>query len=341
MKKSINRITAACAALLVLWACSGTTEELPLTMTADVQVIPADGLSKAKFTVYEGNADVTAEAVIIEAATGNELKDATFTTTVPGEYFFHAEYRTGKSEQIKIIAEEVIVSQFVRNVCLMEFTDGSCNFCPDASRYIDKNILQKNPDVHLIAFHEKDQWKSPQFAQIASKFNITSTPYAVVDMRESVSLESGARSLLKEAIAASQNQYTPHCAVSVSSAIDAQQKAKVDVKLYSEKSTDYYLAVYVVEDGLKGYQLDGGIGYDDYYHQFVARQMLSQTIYGDNLGRVQASEEKSASYEVAADPQWNLQKTYVYVLAMTADGKVNNMQVCLLNGGSAGYEYKK
>ena len=341
MKNFGNILVLVTLALVSLWGCSGTTEEFPVTLEADVQLISADGLSKVTFTVYEGNADVTADAKIVDALTGNVLDGAVFSTLIAGEYVFYAEYAAKKSEQVTVVAEEVtVVSQFVRNICLMEFTDASCTFCPDASIYVDRNILQKNPDVHLMSFHEKDQWALPQFQTLAAKFKLTATPYAVVDMREGMSLEQGARDKAKEAIAASTKNYPAHCAVAVSSVKDAQGKAAVEVKLYSEKAADYYLAVYVVEDGIIGYQKHGSIEYNDYYHQFVTRKMVSQTVYGDKLGVVQASAEKTVNYSISVDADWNLANTYIYALAMDVNGYVNNMQVCLLDGGSAGYEYK-
>ena len=134
MKNFGKILILASVALISLWGCSGTTEDLNVTLEADAQVISADGVSKVKFTVYEGNADVTADAEIVDAATGVALAGASFSTSVPGEYEFYAYYNGTKSETVKVTAEEVVVSKFVRNVCLMEFTDASCTFCPDASR---------------------------------------------------------------------------------------------------------------------------------------------------------------------------------------------------------------
>ena len=341
MKNFGKILVLASVALISLWGCSGTTEDLNVTLEADAQVISADGVSKVKFTVYEGNADVTADAQIVDAATGVALAGASFSTSVPGEYEFYADYNGTKSETVKVTAEAVVVSKFVRNVCLMEFTDASCTFCPDASRYIDRNILQKNPDVHLMAFHEKDKWSVPQFQTLATMFKLTATPYAVVDMREGMSLEQGARDKAKEAITASTKKYPAHCAVALSSVKNEHGYANVDVTLYSEKAGEYYIAMYVVEDGIKGYQKDGSLEYQDYYHQFVVRKMLSQTVYGDKLGKLHTDDELSYGYNLPIDPEWNLANTYIYALALDENGYVNNMQVCLLDGGSAGYEYKK
>lgn len=229
-------------------------------------------------------------------------------------------------------------SQYVRNVCLMEFTDASCSFCPDASRYIDRNILKKNDKVHLMAFHEKDQWKSDQYATLFSKFKFSGTPAAAVDMRKGVSLESGNRDALRDAIAESESDYPAYCAVALSSSVDEQGQARINVKVKSEKTTDYYLAVYIVEDGIIAEQLDGSLTQKNYYHQFVVRRMISATIYGDALGCIALGQEKAKEYSLACSAEWNKAKTYVYALALDSEGHVNNMQVCLLYGGSVDYE---
>lgn len=341
MRRRLRHILAfASVALLCSFQCSEDSDKVfDIELEANVATIAADGKAQVRFTVFEGNADVTSQAVIKEMESGKALSSNVFSTTVAGEYFFYAEYQGRKTDAVKVTAEQVVVSRFVRNVCLMEFTDASCSFCPDASRYIDRNILARNDKVHLLAFHEKDQWKSDQFATLFKKFSFTGTPAACVDMRKGVSLETGNRDALKDAIAESASDYPAHCGVALSSSIDAQSDAKINVKVFSEKATDYYLAVYIVEDGILGPQLDGSLTEQNYYHQFVVRKMLSATVYGDGLGRLAAEYEKSKEYSVAVSEDWNISKTYVYALVLGPDGYVNNMQVCLLDGGSADYEY--
>ena len=109
----------------LLTGCSGQTEDMDLTIVADYAVIPADGRSKVTFTVYEGNADVTSQAKIKSAEDDSALAGAYFTTEQAGEYYFYAEYNGIKSENVKVVAESVIESNFVKRVCLMEFTDAS------------------------------------------------------------------------------------------------------------------------------------------------------------------------------------------------------------------------
>jgi hypothetical protein len=206
--------------------------------------------------------------------------------------------------------------------------------------YIDASILPKYDYVHLMAFHEKDQWKSDQFPALFTKFNLTSTPSASVDMRGGISLDQGNRDALKSAITQSISEYPAHCAIALSSEPDEHGNVNIVVKLYSERTSEYYLAVYIVEDGIRGPQLNGSITDKLYYHQFVVRKMISATIYGDPLGRISAGEENINEYSVSCDSEWNLSNTYVYALAIDSAGYVNNMQVCRIEG-KTDYEYIK
>ena len=338
--KTLKRFAFIVAAFILMAFQCSKDEQLAISVEVYPTSIAADGVAQARFSVFEGNADVTSDAVIYNVQSGEALKGYTFSTTVPGIYYFYAEYNGQKSDHVSVVAEQVIESAFVKKICLMEFTDAQCTFCPAASRYIDQFILARNENVHLMAFHEKDQWTLPQYSVLQNKFKITATPYAVVDMRLGLSMENGKMGDVKDAVNNAPEQSPTHCGVAVSSTKDGQT-AKVTAKVYSEKSSNYYLALYVVEDGIIGEQLDNGLVTTDYYHQYVVRQMLSSTVYGDNLGRVNAQDETSKEYEIAIAPSWNLAKTHVYALAMDENGYVNNMQVCLLDGGTAGYEYKK
>lgn len=340
MMKGLTRFALIAAVLLLSAFRCSQDEQLDVYLEASQTSIAADGKSQVVFTVFEGNADVTSRAVIRNEETGEALLGNIFTSVQAGTYRFYAEYAGCRSDVVQVIVRQVVVSRFVKNVCLMEFTDAECTFCPDASRYIDRNILQKNAQVHLLAFHEKDQWSLPQYAVLRDKFNVTTTPYAVVDMKDALSLESGLRDRVKAAVNESISNNSVHCAIALTSLNDGASLAKVTVKLYSEKASDYRLAMYVVQDGIKGHQLDGSIAEDDYYHQFVVRRMVSSTIYGDAIGNVAPGTEAVKEYQIAIDDSWNLAKTYVYALAIDEYGYVNNMQVCLLDGGSADYEYK-
>ena len=339
--KTLSRYAFAVSALLLtLFSCS-ESEELSVSLEVRPDTITADGKSQAKFAVYEGKAEVTSEAMIYNLEKGELMKGSTFSTTIPGKYSFYAEYDGKRTETVEVVAEELTVSSFVKKVCLMEFTDSDCLFCPNAMRFISLVILQDNENVHLMAFHERDQWKIEQYSELAARFKITSTPNSLVDMRDVCQFTDQLSDIVDDSF----RKYPSHCGVAISSDITESSSAEVSVKLYSEKVMDYYLAVYIVEDGIIGPQKDNAHAGNDhvnpeYYHKYVTRRLVSSTIYGDYVGRVPSKTEKTLDYKVAIDPAWNLEKTYVYALAMDEEGHVNNMQVCPL-GTTADYEYKK
>lgn len=339
MMRNIFKILAA-SVLFAICSCRGTLDGgLVLTIKADKDVIPADGVTAVTFSVFDGLENVTGSSRIKNMTTGEWLKADSFSTSVAGRYEFSAEYDGREAEETVFVdVEAVVESRFVKNVCLMEFTDASCTYCPAATMFIDRNIMQKVDNVHLMAFHDKDQWASDQYSKLSQMFGFTEQPYAVVDMCEALSLAETARDKVKEAVIASPGARPAYCGLSLTSSEVKNGKAEVTVKLFSEKSTKYLLAVYIVEDGLIGSQ--AGQMVENYYHQFVVRSMVSATVHGDNIGQVTSGEEKSKVYSFDVDPSWNMSRTYVYVLALDEESRVNNMQVCLLNGGSAEYEYK-
>jgi hypothetical protein len=55
---------------------------------------------------------------------------------------------------------------------------------------------------------------------------------------------------------------------------------------------------------------------------------------------VTAGTEVEKTYEIEIDEVWNLENTYIYVIAIDAEGKANNLNYCLLNGGVSDYKRK-
>ena len=95
------------------------------------------------------------------------------------------------------------------------------------------------------------------------------------------------------------------------------------------------------ENKIKYYQMDGMQRKEDATHNHVVRQIVSSSYRGDRLGQVAADAEVSKEYVFDIDPAWNLDNTYIYVLSIDADGVVNNMNYCLLDGGESYYILKQ
>lgn len=230
-------------------------------------------------------------------------------------------------------------SRFERNVCVMEFTGQWCSYCPDGAQLLEFLASDIYPgQVLALAFHNADDFTISAEAELANKYKITDYPSYLTDMRESGSLSgSGCRLSIETSLYESQT----HSSVAIASQV-ADGVCQVDAKLFSEKSMEYRMAAYAVEDRVVAWQTTSGNSRDeDYSHRHVVRRMLSESILGDDLGTVEAEQEKGHSFEFDVDPAWNLDNMTVVVLAIDKNRNVNNAAQCALNGGSVEYEMKK
>lgn len=79
--------------------------EEPITLSADRNVIKANGIDSIRFTVEQEGSDVTTSSEIY--VNGGRLNGSYFVTTTPGEYTVYAKKGSVESNTITITAEEV------------------------------------------------------------------------------------------------------------------------------------------------------------------------------------------------------------------------------------------
>lgn len=339
MRNRLNLILCCIAASLVA-ACHGNVDQdemASLLLSADRQSVPADGVSQVTFTVTYGSDDVTSQAEIFCVTTGTSLDANVFTTTDIGSYVFVAKYDSQESQRLEIEADPV--SRFERNVCVMEFTGQWCSWCPDGAKLLQLLVSEiYKGQAYALAFHNDDSMTIPAEGELKSLFGWTDYPSYVTDMRDCGSLSgSGCRMSIEKSL----YETVTHSGVAVSCARDGG-KYKATAKLFSEKSMEYRMAAYLVEDKVIAEQtVSGNVKDEDYVHRHVVRKMLSSSVSGDALGAVDEGEEVTRSYEFELDPSWNVQNMTVAVLAIDNQGYVNNMNLCAVNGGNADYEERK
>lgn len=250
------------------------------------------------------------------------------------------ECAVGSSADYLLIGDESAVeSRFERNVCVMEFTGQWCSYCPEGAQLLEFLASDIYPgQVLALAFHNADDFTISAEAELANKYKITDYPSYLTDLREAGSLSgSGCRLSIETSLYESQT----HSSVAAASQV-ADGVCQVDAKLFSEKSMEYRMAAYAVEDKIVSWQTTSGNSRNEnYVHRHVVRKLLSSSVAGDALGVVNADQEKEHLYEFNVDPSWNLENMSVVVLAIDKDGHVNNTAQCALNGGSVEYEMKK
>lgn len=350
----INKISSCICLLAVGFSgvsCSGNsdeTEELALTLKVDKTTLDANGRDAATFTVKQGSTDVSSEATIRCITDGKNLSGCTFSTETPGSYTFEATYKGVTSSPVTLQANEVIAvtSKFVRRVCAMEFTGVWCAECPKNITKFTYLLDSSYKDiVYLMAFHDNGTDTDPmhidESAQIARAFKQTSYPAFVVDMRQG-SVMTIDYAAMRTMFNTSLNDYPAHCGTAISSVYnESTAQAKVTVKITSEKTSEYRLILYAVEDHVKNPQNDGGTWNENYIHRHVVRRLITSSINGDRLGEIAADKEISKEYTVNLDATWNPNEVSFYALVTDADGYINNMSVCEAINGQTDYEYIK
>ena len=329
-------------------SCSGNTddsEQTEVILSVSKNSLIADGKDVITFTVMYAGIDVTADAVIRSVMDGQTLDGSTFSTSKAGTYAFEASYDKYVSKLMTVVAKSTsgTLSRFVRRICAMEFTGTWCAMCPAGMTRLNYLI---NSDyegiVYLMSFHVNGTSADPmaieQTSIISKKFAIPGYPSCVVDMRKEMGLSENytvMRSIFNESL----EKYPVHCGVAISSLYnEAGSEAKVTVRVTPEKTADYRLIVYAVEDGLKYEQNDGG-NYRDYTHNHVVRKLLSASVDGDKLGQLPEDKEVMKEYTVILDNAWKAEKLSFYALVTDENGYVNNLAVCEAINGNADYEY--
>lgn len=348
---SLKKITLWASALvlgLAGVACSGTAveeETTDLLLKVNKISFVADDADAVTFTVLNGVVDVTSEAVIRCKTNNTIVSGASFSATQAGTYKFEASLGSATSPTIEVTATEAPhkASQFVRHICIMEFTGQWCAHCPAGYNYLNFFIERYYKKVaHVIAMHDNstspDIFALPVQLEIARAFSIVTYPYALVDLRASGPLSDDSASTLEKNITASQKEYPAHCGVALKSVYNESTKSTtVSARIFSEKTEAYKLAVYVLEDGLVAEQNNGGMIVPNYTHNHVARRLVSASYKGDSMGEIKSGQEAVKDYVINIDPAWNLDKTSVFALAIGANGYVNNMMTCKIVNGDADY----
>ncbi|MBE6216440.1 MAG: Omp28-related outer membrane protein [Bacteroidales bacterium] len=247
---------------------------------------------------------------------------------------------------------------FNRHVLVAEFTGGWCINCPEG--YDKMTAILAFPQlapykehIHVCAFHSDEEGKDdlavPETQDLIKLFKGLAYPGFTTDFRESGILTDTGASLLRPSIEAAFTEHLPQCGVSVASDMDSDKTgAEVTVKVTSLASSVYRVLVLVVEDKVTGWQKTTMYpdGIDDYLHRHVVRKVVTtyvNTFTGEKLtsdGVIGTNEEVEGTWTVEVDGAWNLENTEIYAIALDADGYVDNMNVCAIDGGDSGYDLK-
>ena len=356
--------------LSMLSSCSGSSDETEnggtddgiLRITADNTAIQADGVEKVTFTVKLGTKDVSNEStmnLILVKESGEENMDYSvraFSTSVPGTYVFKARYYEGKS----IVSENEVTVQatsvsggvsFYHKLLGMQFTSVGCQACPALSTTL-KAIQTEQPGRLAVASFHMDFGgvTDPMSTAATNNYrtnilgNFSGLPRFFYNMRKGTKEMISIKSQIEKELQNELSNYPASCGVAIESVHNAADRTvMVTAKITSNVTNTYRCLIYLVEDGIKYTQMNGG---NDYTHNNVVRAVVSTSLNGDRFnGEVKAGTEATMQRSCQLEPGWNVDNMRVIVSMLTTldGGKTytcNNVNECKL-GESADYLYNE
>lgn len=362
---SLRNIAIALMASVALLACSGQKDSGALpALRADKTVIDLASHDKITFKVTLDGSDVTAESIISNGT--DQLSGGVFLPQESGLYTFTADYDGRVSEPVTVKvynSKPQVESQFMKHVCVTEFTGAWCINCPegydDMWGILSKPTMKKYQDrIEFLAFHSNvegtDSLAISATADVKGLFPAANAfPSFAVDFRKQSSglLTGTGLTLFSDSIVESfDNEKHPVCCgVSLSSTVSADgKKAEVTVKVKTDYTNPYSLVLLIIQSRIKGYQktelYPEGTG--DYIHNHVVRKVVTSyagKFSGEDItegGFIKAGEEAVKTFLVDIDSKWVLENTQVCALVMDCNDEVNNLNACPIVGGNSDYDYK-
>lgn len=329
MKSFVKHILLSGTVLLSLASCRGNlgndTGDTAggLELSADRTSIAADGRETVTFTVKCGGLDVSTEKGmrIRISETGEEAAQSwlasgknTFSAIAAGRYsvsaiYTDAERNVYESDNIEITLSDagVLPPSYTRMMLFTQFTSVGCVNCPEMTKSLSKVQADRPGILVPVAMHiaydsnYPDPMATSLGQSIARRFEVTGIPRGFVNYNKALSANSEI-STINSALDKALAETVKPCGVALSTAYDkASGRVTADLKVTPSERGYYRYQVFLIEDGISYFQLNGG---DDYVHNRVLRDGLSSNLMGEKLNEglspvpwVEISGSKSAYIE--------------------------------------------
>jgi hypothetical protein len=268
---------------------------------------------------------------------------------------------TEKQEDPEIPAGDVTVPElpadpepdntsFNHRIMLLQHTGTYCPNCPNLMTSL-KELSELDEYVskyHHVAAHSYNEDGDPAYSQAAANLSQAFCSGYYPELTFNLTKENTGTSLDVNVITGIIDQLHKESAdVGISAAAGVSDNAVgVKVQIKAAKAGQYRIAVWVLEDGIRGKQ-EGAT--DDWMntHENAIRAMAGNTlnmrIYGEKMGELKVGQTAEKSFSIALDETWKTEncKVLVVVNAAGADGRYDlaNCILCPI-GGVVTYDYK-
>lgn len=293
------------------------------------------------FKVYYNNIDVSDEATVTNADTGEALTKKNGEFVFPlgnntGNLAFTAGYNDMTTKKV-----EVPATPFFKSVLLFRFTGTWCSYCHPYATVVGLVEEEYPGRIVHIAPHFDDEMQNGHSEQLVTKFDITGFPRSYWDYYR----------LLKnynpfdDVVAAMEGTMRNNPARGGLTVTTTQEgnSVKVKVKAAVTETGEYYIAVALVENKITGYpQLTPEGWTDDKYEHMNVLRDYATPYDGDRLGTLGSGSivEKEYTIDLAS---YNKENCDVIVYLNYMDVKTlkstNAMSVGI--GGTKGFLYEE
>ena len=201
-----------------------------------------------------------------------------------------------------------------------------CQYCGDIGKSFVDNISSNYPDVQIISLHKNDELTSNVSSLTQSYLDsvngLLGCPYFYSGLNSVISPSNSPNnySQLVSAIEDDLNLFSEINMDLEYSINGNRMNIKVQSKLYSENPNDnYYLSVYILEDGVVKEQNVAGNYNQNFIHNNVLRKEASDNInvFGSSLNFDVNGNDLTSFYDVPLDSTdaWNYNNLYVVAVA--------------------------
>lgn len=202
--------------------------------------------------------------------------------------------------------------EVARKVLLEEFTGQRCVNCPQAHAIIESLEEQYGDDLIVVSIHAGGfgiqapaGLMQPEGDIYASRWDIQSYPQGVVN-------RTGGSETMDKWSATIREDLTKDTDLQLHlNANLSPDKSVIDIKteLYSSAALEGALQLWVVENGITAFQLDGNVRVPDYVHNNVFRACVNG-IWGVETPLV-AHELKSVDNAIEVSDTWNPDNLFI------------------------------
>lgn len=329
-----------------------------LKIKADKTEIKADGSDCVTFTVMFGSEDVSTKKTmhIVKEFNGKteDLANGAnvFSTTAPGTYKFSAYLYSGgeyvSENQVTVTAVKTSGAvAYTQKIIGEQFTSLGCSSCPGLGSAL-KEVQNQKPGVLVpVSFHmDFSSVADPMSVEATSAFmryhGFQGLPYFNLNFHKAQGVPADVASIMGAIEDELKNNPTT-CGVAIETALDAASgKLDVTAKITSNTAVRHKYHIFVVEDGITGYDQMGAN--KSYVHNNVVRTMVAPAVTGMDINSREPftpGVEVKAVKSVTLDKSWKVENMRVVVAALTTlDGgstwTCSNANECKV-GGSVDY----